>query len=249
MLFEDITEINKLKKQVQEQERKAIAGDLAAGFVHEIRNPLSVAGGAIQLLEIVDDPKRQNNLIHKLRGELDSINQILTDFLDIAKPNKKRELKLIEIPKVIKEIEFLIKSDANLNNIKLTIDESSEQFPLMKGDSTHLKQVFLNIMKNAIEAMEDGGELKIAYYHNSKKVGVIFEDNGPGIAEENMPLILESFFTTKDTGTGLGLSVSSELVKSMDGELKIESIVGKGTIVRITFPVFRPTKNAKDHNK
>lgn len=216
MLFEDITEINKLKKQVQEQERKAIAGDLATGFVHEIRNPLSVAGGVIQLLEIVDDPKRQ--------------------------------LILIEIPKVIKEIEFLIKSDANLNNIKLTIDESSEQFPLMKGDSTHLKQVFLNIMKNAIEAMEDGGELKIAYYHNSKKVGVIFEDNGPGIAEENLPLILESFFTTKDTGTGLGLSVSSELVKSMDGELKIESILGKGTTVMITFPVFRPTKNARDHN-
>lgn len=80
LVFEDITEINKLKHQIQEQERKAIAGNLAAGFAHEIRNPLSVAGGAIQLLEIIDDPKRQNNLIHKLRGELDRINQILTDF-------------------------------------------------------------------------------------------------------------------------------------------------------------------------
>ncbi len=178
MLFDDISEMKKLKLQIQEQERKVIAGNLAAGFAHEIRNPLSVAGGAIQLLEMVDDSERQKKLIHKLRGEMDSINQILTDFLDIAKPHKKRELKPIRLPKIIEEIRFLIKSDANFNNIKLIIHNSSDDFPLIKGDSTHLKQVFLNIMKNAIEAMEDGGKLEISYYNTDNCIGAVFKDYG-----------------------------------------------------------------------
>jgi len=237
IIFDDITEIKKLRLQIQEQERKIIAGNLAAGFAHEIRNPLSVAGGAVQLLEMVDDTERQKKLIHKLRGEMDSINQILTDFLDIAKPHKKRELRSIRLPKIIEEIRFLIKSDANFNNINVIIHSSSDEFPLIKGDSTHLKQVFLNIMKNAIEAMEDGGELEISYYNTSKSIGVVFKDNGPGIPKKDFSHIFESFYTTKAEGTGLGLYVSSELIKDMGGELKIESVVGKGTSVRVIFPL------------
>lgn len=240
MVFEDITEINKIKHQIQEQERKAIAGELAAGFAHEIRNPLSVAGGVIQLLDIVDDTDRQKSLIQKLHKELDRINQILTDFMDITKPNKKKRLEPIQLPEIINEIKFLIKSDANLNNIELIIENTSEDFPLIKGNRSHLKQVFLNIIKNAIEAMKDGGNLKINYYHNNETASIAFEDNGQGIPEEHLPLILKSFFTTKVDGTGLGLAVSSELIKNMGGELKIQSEPGKGTIVQAIFPVINP---------
>ena len=238
LVFNDITEPVKLHLEIQDWERLATAGEIAAGLAHEIRNPLATAKAAIQLARMVKDPPKQEELLNKLERELDRLNDILTNFLNISKPMPEKKLEPVNLNQVLNELLFLLNSEALLNEIDLEINFFSGKPLVVLGSSGSLKQVFLNIARNAIEAMTNGGKLSISTSLHTGCVHVTFQDNGPGIPEEYMATITKPFFTTKPGGTGLGLSISSSIVKMMGGGLIIKSALGEGTTVNICLPVY-----------
>ncbi len=243
LVFEDITENESLRSLRDDWERLTTANEVAAGIAHEVRNPLSTAGAAIQLLKSVNEEDKRKELLGKISAELERMNNILTDFLNLSRPKGNLVLEKIDLARVIEEMEFLFKSEAYLHNVRLTINCSfPEGFPKVMAEVSGLKQVFLNIAKNAVEAASDKAatgdkHLEISLHHNGNKAWVSFKDNGPGIPLEYLTVIQRPFFTTKKKGTGLGLSISSSIIKRMGGELRFYSDPGQGTAVHVLLPL------------
>ena len=237
LLFSDITEPVKIHHEIQDWGKLAKAGEVAAGLAHEIRNPLATAKAAIQLIRIFNDPVKQEELLVKLECEMDRMSAILTNFLNVTKPQPEKRQEKINLNDIIHELSFLLNSEALLNEIDLKINLCPEIMPAVLGSSDSIKQVLLNIARNAIEALEEGGKLNISTSLRNGRVHVALQDNGPGIPAENMEMLTRPFFTTKPGGTGLGLYISSTIVKMMGGELEIVSGMGKGTTVNLALPV------------
>lgn len=236
LLFKDVTREVNLRRQLQESERLAIAGEVAASLAHEIRNPLTVALGSLQFFSMVDNPGKQQELLEMTRNELKRMNHILTNFLNLSKPSQSLATEEIDSEKEIRELISLIKSEAVINDIDLEFLPCPEKLPTTRGSKNDLKQVCLNVAKNAIEAMEPGGKLSISLHKREGRIWITFRDNGPGISQENLQNIFRPFFTTKLTGTGLGLYICHNIIKDMGGELRYESQLGQGTSAHIILP-------------
>ncbi|UNC91944.1 two-component system sensor histidine kinase NtrB [Candidatus Contubernalis alkaliaceticus] len=239
LVIEDITDNVNISRQLQEWERLATAGQVAAGLAHEIRNPMAAATAAIQFFEMVKDKEKQKEVLNMLNSELERMNNILTDFMNVCKPSSQENLESVDLTQIVNEIKSLLKSEAYLYDIDFVIHQVSDSLPLIKGNKNSLKQVLLNIAKNSIEAMKEGGRLEIYQDFNDSITWVTIKDNGPGIPKDILDNIFRPFFTTKPEGSGLGLSVSSSIVKNMGGKLFIESKVGQGTSVKIIFPIYK----------
>ncbi len=236
LLFEDITEQMNLFREIRDWEKLATAGEVAAGLAHEIRNPLATAKAAIQLYELMDDEAKRIELMRKLDGELDRMNEVLTSFLSLTKPMKDEHFNAVNPKSVLLELEFLMRGEAHLNEIDLILEMPDTDVCPVMSDANSLKQVFFNIARNAIEAMPEGGMLKISLHQQDKHVHLYFSDNGPGIPENIIQNITRPFFTTKLGGTGLGLSISSSILNMMGGNLCIDSKPGEGTVVEVVLP-------------
>lgn len=242
LLFEDITETLSLTRQLKEWERLATAGEVAAGLAHEIRNPLAAARGALQLFEMVDGEEQRQELLMRFAGELDRMNSILTEYLSLSKTPEGDEISPVNLAEVINDIKYLFNSEALLYNVDLQVRPCGKVIPNVLGNSSSLKQVFLNIGKNALEAMANGGSLTVTLDSNGTHAWAEFTDNGPGIPSEHIDNIFRPFFTTKIGGTGLGLAISNKIIKRMDGEIQIKSAPGIGTTVTVVLPVQRNSK-------
>lgn len=238
LVFDDITAPVKLHEEIQDWERLATAGEIAAGLAHEIRNPLATAKAAIQLASMVDEPGRREELLGKMDHELDRMNNILTNFLNITKPKQGYKPEPVDLSQALRELLFLLNSEALLNEIDLEINFSSEKPLMVLGSPDSIKQVFLNIARNAIEAMAGGGKLTVTLSSSDNYAQITFQDNGPGISPENMAKLTKPFFTTKPGGNGLGLSISSSIVEMMGGKLNIKSSLGEGTTVDLVLPIY-----------
>lgn len=216
-------------------EKLAVAGQLAAGAVHEIKNPLTSVRGFIQLLhsELQDNPKAE--YIDIIISEIDRVNNIVNEFLKLAKPaNPKRTA--CSLTELFEEIRILMESEAFLKNVVLV--EKYSHLPPMKIDKEQIKQVLINIIQNSFEAMPGGGrlEIKAQPLENEKQIRIEFVDTGCGISEEVMARIFEPFFTTKEQGTGLGLAVSQQILQSHGGYMELKSQRGKGTTTTLYLP-------------
>lgn len=237
LVFDNITATVQLKKEIRDWERLATAGEIAASLAHEIRNPLATAKAAIQLLKMDGALLKQEELLDKLNRELDRMNNILTNFLNIARPAEEK-LEPLNLEHTLQELLFFLNSEAILHEIDLAASIPEEKLPVVLGSPNSIKQVCLNVARNAIEAMSGGGKLDISLFSNKGRVHIMFQDTGPGIPAENIAALTKPFFTTKPGGTGLGLAISSSILKAMGGNLKIESNLGKGTTVELTLPVY-----------
>lgn len=242
LLFEDITETLSLTRQLKEWERLATAGEVAAGLAHEIRNPLAAARGALQLFEMVEGEEQRQELLLRFAGELDRMNSILTEYLSLSKTPEGDEISPVNLAEVINDIKYLFNSEALLYNVDLQVKPCGKVIPNVLGNSSSLKQVFLNIGKNALEAMANGGNLTVTLDSNDTHAWADFTDNGPGIPSEHIDNIFRPFFTTKIGGTGLGLAISNKIIKRMDGEIQIKSVPGIGTTVTVVLPVQRKSE-------
>ena len=236
LLFEDITEQVNLFREIRDWEKLATAGEVAAGLAHEIRNPLATAKAAIQLYELMDDEAKRNELMRKLDGELDRMNEVLTSFLSLTKPVKDERFNTVNPTSILLELEFLMRGEAHLNEIDLVLEMPDTEVRHVMSNANSLKQVFFNIARNAIEAMPEGGLLKISLLEQDGQIHIYFSDSGPGIPENIIQNITRPFFTTKLGGTGLGLSISSSIVNMMGGALLVKSKPGEGTVVEISLP-------------
>jgi len=229
----DITERMKTEELLQQSEKLSAAGQLAAGIAHEIRNPLTSLKGFLQLMQ--NGAAAKPDYFRILNDELTRIETILSELLILAKPHSTVTAAR-DLSGIVRSVVALLESQANLRNVELRLRLPKEPLPI-NGDDNQLKQVFVNFVKNAIEAMPDGGAVDIQAEPEDGNAVLRFIDNGHGIPEEKLPFVGRPFFTTKEYGTGLGLSVSYKIIAAHNGTVSVRSVVGEGTEFAISLPL------------
>jgi PAS domain S-box-containing protein len=233
-IAKDITERKRTEELLLKSEKLSVVGQLAAGVAHEIRNPLTSLRGFVQLLQKRIDGYKEYFQI--MLSELDRINDIVSEFMVIAKPQVVN-FEMKDLRKILHDVNSLLDTQAILNNVQIHIEITDDDIPLINCEENQLKQVFINILKNAIEAMTDGGNIVIQMKLDDNKVVIRFIDEGCGISEERLPMLGEPFYTTKEKGTGLGLMVCHKIIEAHHGTLHIKSQIDKGTTVDLNLPI------------
>ncbi|MED3943135.1 ATP-binding protein [Priestia megaterium] len=235
--LEVIMEKTRMQKELQRAEKMNAIGQLAASVAHEIRNPMTVVKGFLQLFQ--DNTKLSNtelSYIHLMINEMDRAEAIIHDYLSLAKPDVHQH-RFINCLECITSLVDLLSSYALLtNNILIELDAKEEVY--VRGSRNELNQVLLNIMKNGIEAMRAGGTLRVGLYKREGQVHIQIEDTGIGMTSEQVNRLGTAFYSLKEKGTGIGLMVSYQLVEQMNGRIEVESIPGKGSTFTLIFPSY-----------
>lgn len=233
IILRDISERKQTEELMLRSEKLSIAGQLAAGIAHEIRNPLTAIKGFLQLIK--PKTKDRDQYFEIVFSELSRIEIILSELLMLAKPQQTSSMQTLDLKKIISEVTALLETQANLNGILMNTSEIEEGL-LMNGDQNQLKQVFINLIKNAVESMPDGGKVDITAKAEGDGILVTIRDEGIGIPESVMKRIGEPFLTTKEKGTGLGLMVTFNILENHNGKIRVDSQPEKGTVFHIMFP-------------
>ena len=229
----NITSRKQSEEMIRRSEKLSVVGQIAAGVAHEVRNPLTTLRGFVQLQQQTGSLSPAH--LEVMLGELDQINMIVSEFLVFAKPQANR-FQPIAIMGLVGNIMMLLDSEAKMSNVQLTL-LADDDLPEVIGEANQLKQVFVNIMKNSIEAMPGGGVLTIKLERNADNTLILqFIDQGCGIAEEDLLRLGEPFFTKKANGNGLGLMISQQIITAHKGSIVFRSELGKGTCVEISIP-------------
>lgn len=233
IIVRDITERKKAEELLNKSDTLAAIGQLAAGVAHEVRNPLTVIKGFIQLFQI--NKEDQEKYFDLMLSEIERIEAILQEFLSIAKTDEINTEKK-NIYQIFKNVVSLINTKAIMTNIQVELFTDSKEI-IIECSENQLKQVFINILQNSIEAMLNGGEISI-HIKEIHKNGVVISviDEGIGIPEERIKRLGEPFYSTKEKGTGIGLMLSYKIIESHQGTISIMSEVGVGTTVTIYLP-------------
>ncbi|RZT23883.1 PAS domain S-box protein [Fictibacillus sp. BK138] len=231
----DITEKKKAEEFIHNSEKLAVLGELAAGVAHEIRNPLTSIKGLFSLLKQNEIDKEKQHFYHEvIYEELNRIEHIVNEFMALAKPDALQMEKEVNLVQLLQDTVMLLATEANLYNVEIRL-LFKEKAMFVACEKNQIKQVFINIIKNAIEAMSNGGVLTIGIEEERNgAVKLIFADTGVGIEEERLKTIGVPFFTNKEKGIGLGLTVSNKIITDHQGSLKVDSIPGQGTTVAVT---------------
>jgi two-component system sporulation sensor kinase A len=229
----DITEkMEETERLLQKSEKLALLGQMAAGIAHEIRNPLTSIKGFIQLLKT---NTRKEEYFDIVLSELDRINEIVGEFLVLAKPTAAVYMTQ-DIKILLKEVITLFNNQSLLNNVQIFV-ESDNDLPLISCEENQLKQVFLNLLKNAMEAMPKGGNIYVVVKEKEAgKISIQIIDQGVGIPQERISTLGEPFYTTKEKGTGLGLMTCFKIIEGHNGELHIHSKINEGTTIEVILP-------------
>ncbi|RXK27275.1 PAS domain-containing sensor histidine kinase [Bacillus velezensis] len=233
VILRDISERKQTEELMLKSEKLSIAGQLAAGIAHEIRNPLTAIKGFLQLMK----PTMEENehYFEIVFSELSRIELILSELLMLAKPQQNAVKERVNLKKIISEVTALLETQANLKGIFIKTDYEHDSM-YINGDQNQLKQVFINLIKNAVESMPDGGTVHILMTEDEYSVNVTVKAEGDGIPENVLKRIGEPFLTTKEKGTGLGLMVTFNLIKNHQGAIQVDSKPDRGTAFHITFP-------------
>ncbi|HDR7385896.1 sensor histidine kinase [Bacillus toyonensis] len=222
-----------MRSKLIKMEKMEIVSQLAASISHEVRNPLTVVKGFTQLLKTPNlSPESRDEYIEHILEELNRAQEIIDDYLTFAKPASEK-LDHISIDQELNRAINMILPLCNMNTIHITKDFSKAT---IVGNKQHFQQCFLNLIKNSIEAMPNGGTLNISSTISNNKVIIRIEDSGIGMSQEQINRFGEPYFSTKSKGTGLGTMVAVKIIETMHGNLKIQSTVSKGTALTITFP-------------
>jgi two-component system sporulation sensor kinase B len=225
----------KMREKLVQTKKTEIVSHLAASISHEIRNPLTVSRGFLQLLnDSTITPRNRSDYVQLAIKEIDRAVQIITDYLAYAKPSiEKRES--LDMAHELSSIVDVMTPFANMRSVQF-VNQLTPHY-LVIGDKQKFKQSMLNILKNSIEAMPDGGMIHVTTYVELKHYYITIEDHGTGMTSEQMDRLGEPYFSTKDKGTGLGMMVVYSNIKAMNGKIHVTSIVGKGTKFTIQFPL------------
>jgi two-component system sensor histidine kinase HydH len=238
IIFRDLREIRELQEEVRRSERLASLGRLASGVAHEIRNPLSsIKGFAQYFRDKFEEGSEDKSYSDILIKEVERLNRVVTQLLDFARPKELR-LQSYPLSQVIEHSLKLVQGDFDKKRIRMKTSFVEERVEL---DWDQMTQALLNIFLNAMESMDDTGELRLktALRPEKKGVEISISDTGPGISRENLSKIFDPFFSTKKKGTGLGLAITAKIIEAHKGEITVESEEGKGTTFRIFLPLPR----------
>jgi PAS domain S-box-containing protein len=235
-IVRDLTETKALQERIIISERLAALGQVVAEITHEIKNPLMLIGGfARQLIKQTKDEKSLKKL-NIIADEVLRLENLLKELREFYLP-RTLDGQEVDINRLLKEVHDLVKDDCKRRRIQTELKADGRQ-AMIKGDRGKLKQVFLNLAKNAIEAMERGGRLSVRSQMTGDLVDITITDDGCGIPKEEQEKIFSPFFTTKRHGSGLGLSVSKGIIEDHVGSsFTVESEEGKGTTFRVRMPL------------
>lgn len=238
LLIQDLSEVKKLEEELKRNERLAALGEMAAGVAHELRNPLSSIKGLTVLLKSkFPDNSSDREAADILVREVERLNRSIGELLDYARPDRL-ENKKISLNEILQKALSLIRVDADAVGVSISTVFCAEP-DFVNADPDKLNQVFLNLFLNAIQAMNNGGALKVHTLVEGRNVICLIEDNGCGIDAELLPRVFDPYVTSKSDGTGLGLAMSAKIVEEHQGSIDISSISGQGTTVRLSLPQWR----------
>jgi two-component system, sporulation sensor kinase B len=231
--------LNRINARLEETiylDKLSVLGQMAAAIAHEVRNPLTTVRGLIQFISKDTKDDKLNQYAPLIIDELDRTNRIISDYLTMVKPQSEN-IEVIEIGKVIIETVNLVNPLASYNNVEINTHLERKLF--VKGDRQQYKQSLLNLIKNAIEALENGGEINIFTTIMDKEdtVEIKIVDNGKGMTPEELKTIGLPFYTTKKKGTGLGTMITKNLINKNGGKIEYQSEVDTGTTVIISLPL------------
>ncbi|MEK5496432.1 CheR family methyltransferase [Bacillus sp. FSL M8-0077] len=233
-ISEDITSQKQSEKMLMKSEMLSAVGQLAAGIAHEIRNPLTSLKGFLQLM--IQSKKYQKDYADVMMSEFNRLESIINEFLVLSR-SKSVKFEPVHVNLLLEEVIMVVESQAVLKGVSIQ-KNLAPSLPHIQGIPNELKQVFLNILKNGIEAM-DGvtGVIQVTSLSKNDQMMLIFEDQGKGIPEDEIGKLGEPFYTTKEKGTGLGLMMTIKIIESHGGTIRFESKSFEGTRVIITFPM------------
>ncbi|WP_422447190.1 two-component system sensor histidine kinase NtrB [Thermoanaerobacterium sp. DL9XJH110] len=231
--YEDKGEIEKLRENLTRIESLAVSGELAASAVHEIKNPLFSIRGFLQLLEnSLGKDDRRREYTHIMISELDRLRRIVEDFLILSRQQIKKNDR-IYIDKLMEEVLNLFKARFT-ETVSCRLDMEKDLW--VYGDKDQLKQAFLNLIQNSLEAITKEGNIFIKSRRQEDKIIVEIKDDGVGIKEGNREKLFKPFFTTKENGTGLGLYITKRIIQNHGGKIRFESKEGEGTTFFVELP-------------
>jgi PAS domain S-box-containing protein len=234
VLIQDITEMKRIEERMMHSEKLSALARISAGIAHEIGNPLTSISSYVQILREMDHDEFTRESLDTVAKHINRIADIVRQMASFSK-TKTSDLRHHDIHEMIAMTLDLVKYDKRMKGIKIHID-IPEALPHVVVDETQLIQVMMNIILNAADAMTNGGSLDISAKKLDKDVEVAIADSGPGIPGEYMEKIFDPFFTTKEKGTGLGLAVSYNIVKSYQGDILVENGPEGGTIFKVRLP-------------
>lgn len=226
----DITERKKTEETLGKTEKLSMIGELAAGIAHEIRNPLTTIRGFVQLLTENENGHVYANTI---LDEIERINYIVNEFMIFAKPHTVY-FSHCDMKNIVSSVIKFLEPEALLNNVIMEYQFPTEEI-VLNGEKNQLKQVFLNLLKNSIEAMPSGGKIDISIETSADDIFIKIRDEGEGMGDEQVKRLGEPFFTTKEKGNGLGLMVSYKIIQNHNGTIDVQSIQNQGTCFTIIF--------------
>ena len=240
LLFDDVTQRDRMEEQMSQTEKLTSLGLLAAGVAHEVNTPLAVISNYIQMLakQMPDGDPRQS-IIDKIVKQTFRASEIVNNLLNFSRTGAA-EASDIDVNRVVEETLSLVSHPLKASQIKV-VKHLGETLPVVRGSANKLQQVFLNLFLNARDAMPGGGMLEVRTASHNGSVEVEIVDTGAGIPREHIHRIFDPFFTTKPNGrgTGLGLSVSYGIIKEHSGKIDVRSTPGKGTSFHVEFPAAR----------
>lgn len=229
-------EVRRLEEEMRRSEKMAAIGTLAAGVAHEIRNPLSsIKGYATYFGQRFPEGSEDREAANVMVNEVNRLNRVITDLLGLSRPGDVRQKK-VGPENIVAHVIKLVRHTAEEKHVAI-VSKMAPGVPDIQADMERLSQALLNLCLNAIEAMPQGGTLTIAVSGGKKRICLAVRDTGCGIAPENMAHIFDPYFTTKNSGTGLGLAMVHKIVKAHGGEMDVVSRQPGGTIFRIWLPV------------
>lgn len=234
IVINDLTEKRQMERELVRSEKLKVVGQMAAGLAHEIRNPLAIIRGFIQLFSKEEEVKKTHyDLIIK---EIDRVNYFITDLLNLSNPKSSEKLKKTNINSLLEDMLILQKAQLKMKGID--IEKEFEQLPTALIDPCKLQQVFINIIQNAVEAIEGDGVVTITTKHLAleNKIAISILDTGCGMNTTTIEKLGTPFYSTKQTGTGLGLATSFRIIEEMNGTIMVSSDEGRGSRFVITLP-------------
>ncbi|MCM3092938.1 MULTISPECIES: PAS domain-containing sensor histidine kinase [unclassified Cytobacillus] len=237
----DVTKLRQAEERLRRTEKLSVVGELSASVAHEIRNPLTSLKGFVQLMQLEDEKHQFYYQI--MQEELDRINHIVGELLLLAKPQDICFTKA-DVQKILFNVISLLKTEATMHNVQIEFLLKSNVY-MIECEPNQLKQLFINIIKNAIEASKEGGKVTVTLLEEDQQLTILVKDNGCGMSEDRLNRIGEPFYSSKEKGTGLGLTVSFKIVQSHNGSIHFNSEKGKGTEAVIKLPVKKQTPSTE----
>ena len=230
-VFTDLTDIKMLQAQVEMKQRLSQLGEMSAGIAHELRNSMSVIAGYANLLSKKVDPASQPT-VGSIAAEIQNMDKIISELLAFAKP-AALNMGSINVSSIINESVATVIGDSDLITVAINIDTDIN----VKADEILFRQAVTNIIRNAVEAMPDGGSLEIGLTCRQDRAEIDFQDTGCGIPEDIRQKIFLPFYTTKEEGTGFGLAFVQKIIISHGGIIEVESSEGEGTLFRVILSI------------